>query len=249
MKKLCLMLVLIVGCATAPPYKPDPYLQERSLEIANKALGCIASFDRYIVHVVNSQDVNAWMDSSKHIYMTEGLLKLDKDSIMLISLHELGHDKLGHIYKRAAVSYGITTALIVANVFLPGVGLLNHAINPAVTNNFSKSQEFDADRYAAENFMRCSGISKEQIISIMTSLKLKGGGFWSTHPSLDDRVENIRQIRDESDQHQIQSTASGSPPYNAGMPPQGPPAGQVHSISPQVPALGIHKQNLPELHP
>jgi Zn-dependent protease with chaperone function len=205
-KKLCLMLIFVVGCATAPAYKPDPYLQQRSLEITNRALGCIASFDRYIVHVVNSQNVNASMDSNKHIYMTEGLLKLDTDSIMLVSLHELGHDKLGHIYKRAAVSYGITTALIVANVFLPGVGLLNHALNPAVTNNFSKSQEYDADRFAAEACIRCFGFTKEQVVKIMNNLSLKGGGFWSTHPSLEDRVKNVQEINPELNQPHIPNT-------------------------------------------
>ena len=194
MKRLCLIILLVVGCAGAPTYQADPALKQRTVRLASKVVNCVAPGEIYYIHLAQSNDPNAWLDSNKHIYITEGLMKFSNDTILLVVAHELGHDKLGHIYKSMAVSYGITGAMLAANFFVPGIGLLNHAVNPAVTNNYGKTHELDADRFAVESCMRCFGFTVEQSITIFKSLSLEGGGFWDAHPSLDDRIENLKKL-------------------------------------------------------
>jgi predicted Zn-dependent protease len=66
-----------------------------------------------------------------------------------------------------------------------------------VTNNFSKSQEFDADRLAVETCVSCFGFTIEQQIQILESIKkdsADAGGFWDRHPSWNDRIENVKRM-------------------------------------------------------
>jgi hypothetical protein len=61
------------------------------------------------------------------------------------------------IFPRGRRKAGRHRVMLVANAFIPGVGLLNHVINPAVTNNaVSKPQELEAD-LAAYKACLCMG--------------------------------------------------------------------------------------------
>lgn len=195
MKRLCLILILIVGCATGPTYNADPILKQRTFRTVNKAANCVNPGETYYIFLIQSDEANAWIEPGKKIYVTEGLLtKFSTNTILLVAAHEVSHDKLNHLYKKAAVTYGITGAMLAANLIVPGIGILNHAVNPAITNNYGKVHELDADRLAVESCIRCFGFTKEQSIEILKSLSLEGGGFWDSHPSLQDRVENISKL-------------------------------------------------------
>jgi len=139
----------------------------------------------------DTQEVNAWMDGEMNI--TLGALRYDDDTVTFIMAHELSHAKLNHVLNRKILSGGITAAMIFIGTLIPGAGLLNHAINPAVVNNFSKPQELDADKLASDTCLKL-GIPISKQIDIMNNLRkasADGGGFWSQHPSWDDRIQNI----------------------------------------------------------
>jgi Zn-dependent protease with chaperone function len=127
-----------------------------------------------------------------------GMLKSDDDVLIFVTAHELAHFQLGHHQKRMGVSAATTYAMLVVNSVVPGAGLLNRAINPAITNNFSKTQELDADGAAAKACMRCLGFSKEKVIEIMQRKKnmaaADGGGFWDKHPSWDERIAHVEGL-------------------------------------------------------
>lgn len=125
--------------------------------------------------------------------MTEGLFDLDDNVIMFALGHEVAHHHLGHVQKAMVASYATTGVMMAANVLIPGAGLLNHLINPAVVNNYSKEQEQEADMLAYKICV-CAGVAKDDVVSSLRSIKLQskeGGGFWDKHPSWDERIAAI----------------------------------------------------------
>lgn len=171
----------------------------RIYSISYKVGKCINPDIDYDVFISDKEEPNAWVNVSGNLTFTkEALEKYDDDILVFMAAHEIAHDKLGHVSKKIAVSSTITGAMIVANVLLPGAGLLNHIINPTITNNYSKTQEYDADQLASDFCVKCFGISIEKQIAIMQNIKRisksSGGGFWATHPSWNDRIKNIAEV-------------------------------------------------------
>ncbi len=206
MKKLAIVIIIILsisGCAhqQKPAYVIPQFIKDRPvLSIYQKTHRCLklsedGQSSRLLIHP--NKKVNAWIDDQNRVYLTEGIFNYDDGAITFIIAHELSHAKLKHIRSRKAVSYATTGVMMVVGSIIPGAGLLNWAVNPAVTNNFGKTQELDADRLASETLVKCFDISIERQIHILESLQKDAavaGGFWSTHPSFNDRIENIRQL-------------------------------------------------------
>ncbi|HPV50270.1 MAG TPA: M48 family metalloprotease, partial [Smithellaceae bacterium] len=154
-------------------------------------------------------------------FTKEALEKFDNDTLTFVAAHEIAHDKLGHVAKKIAVSSTITGALVVANVFLPGAGYLNHIINPTITNNYSKTQEYDADQMASDHCAQCFDMSIEKQITVMQKIekisKSSGGGFWATHPSWENRIKNVATTTKSSSQiRNIKTTAQSPSPLMEG---------------------------------
>jgi len=168
----------------------------RIFAITYKASKCINPDIDYDVYISDQEAPNAWVNVSGNITFTKSALeKYDDDTLSFMAAHEISHDKLGHVAKKMAVSHSITGVMLVANALLPGVGLLNYIINPTITNNYSKTQEYDADQLASDFCSKCFGMSIETQVAILQKMKKisksSGGGFWATHPSWDERVKNI----------------------------------------------------------
>jgi Zn-dependent protease with chaperone function len=195
MKKYLIIIafIFLAGCASAP-FVPDRSVNDRAYMIFTKVnnelktdiIGAFAKSN-------DGLEVNAWVDSNR-MYTTVGIFQYDDDTVTFIMAHELSHAKLNHVRNKRILGLGITAGMIVVNMVVPGAGLLNHAINPAIVNNFSKPQELEADKLASETCLKL-GIPLSKQIEIMNELRKasndSGGGFWSQHPSWDDRIENI----------------------------------------------------------
>lgn len=203
MKKLSLVIIaltLLCGCASNQKFVTD-YPSWDTRDRFKEIYGCMHLEEDGItprLFIARVKGINAWIDNDNRVYLTPGLYNYDDNTLMFIMAHELSHAKLKHIRNRQNVSYATTGVMMVAGFIVPGVGLLNHAVNPAVTNNFSKFQEYDADRLAAETLVKCFDISVDQQIHIIESLKKDtndAGGFWDRHPSWNDRIENIRGMQ------------------------------------------------------
>ena len=203
MKKLSLVtiaLTFLFGCAANNKFITD-YPPEDTRDQFTKIYECMRFGEDGIIprlFIARIKGINAWIDNDNRVYLTPGLYNYDDDTLKFIMAHELSHAKLKHIRNRQAVSYATTGAMMVAGFIVPGAGWLNHAVNPAVTNNFSKFQEYDADRLASKTLVKCFDISVEKQIHILESLKkdtTDAGGFWDRHPSWSDRIENIRGMQ------------------------------------------------------
>ncbi len=166
--------------------------------IVGRVTGCLMPEAKtYTVGISRDRRANASVNLSGQIVFTQGALRLwDDDTLTFVAAHEIAHDKLGHVGKKIAVSAVTSGIMLVADFFIPGVGLLNHAVNPAVVNNYSKTQELEADKTASEACGKCFGMTSEKQIAIMTKIRQtsqEGGGFWASHPAWSERIENIRK--------------------------------------------------------
>ncbi len=199
MKRKLLIVAIIVlfigGCSSTPTrqtYVIPADLKVRMNRVTAEVMGCISGEDVIRFYVSSSPVFNAWVSGNK-VYVTEVLLrKVDDDALKFVLSHEIAHNKLGHIKKAQAVSYATTGAMMVVGMFVPGAGYLNYAVNPAVVNNFSKLQEYDADKEAAKA-CDCLSVDAVEAMEVFGGIMDDGGGFWDRHPSWSDRIENIKE--------------------------------------------------------
>jgi len=193
MKKVIIYItiVLLLGCAHHKPYTPPKNLGIRMTTIGAEVLTCLNAPVNF--YIAKSKEQNAWIIDDK-VYFTEGLFDLDDDTLKFVMAHEISHLKLNHLKTIKKVSYATTGVMMVVNFVIPGAGLLNYLVNPAVVNNFTKTQEYEADKLASKTCL-CLGISIDRQVEILKNLKkaiADGGKFWDRHPSWDDRIANIK---------------------------------------------------------
>jgi Zn-dependent protease with chaperone function len=196
---LIIAALFLAGCAAAPTQKAyvvPQDVKDRVLPLFDKT--CRAMDTGGYLYLHEMQEINAWVDPADltGIHITLGALRYDDDTVTFILAHEVAHMKLNHMSNRKMVSGGVTVVMMAVNVLVPGAGLLNHAVNPAVVNNFSKPQELEADKLASDTCLKL-GIPISKQLDIMNELRKvsenSGGGFWDQHPSFADRISNIQK--------------------------------------------------------
>lgn len=201
MKKLWFVIIILLLTSCAHRQKTNYVIPQdilsRSVPIYYKVVGCLNISEPTKLFIHPDKKPNAWIDLKNNVYLTEGLFRYDDEMITFVLAHELSHAKLKHVRNQRNVSLATTGVMMVAGFIIPGAGLLNYAVNPAVTNNFNKFQEADADRLASESLVKCFDISVDQQVQLLQSMQYDvppGGGFWDRHPSWSDRIENIKQL-------------------------------------------------------
>jgi hypothetical protein len=143
---------------------------------------------------------NAWITKDNCLFFTTTLLnEVNIDMIECVMAHELAHYALEHIKKHQAVSTATSTVFEIANIFLPGIGWVNMLVNPTITRSYGRSQELEADRQAIA-FLEETGMihPKTKFIELLEHLEQhsqeRGFTLWATHPSIEDRIKNIRYM-------------------------------------------------------
>ena len=207
MKKLIPFVILsfLCGCAGSQQAAKTPYTIPANI----KARPTVAIYEtlhdcmqipynskNMRLYLMRGHAINAGVNKDGRIFITEGAFILDDESLTFILAHELSHVKLDHYNNRVTASYAVTGTMLIVNRIIPGAGYLNHIINPAIVNNFSKTQEYDADKMASEACQRCFNMSVEKQVHILKNLKaltVDAGGFWDTHPAWEDRIKNISE--------------------------------------------------------
>lgn len=196
MKKLVIIILILLaaGCAHTPEsnYAAPEHLKNRGYYLSQEVQKHIAPKNELVFYISPEKEPNAFLNKNA-VVLTEGLFAFDDNTIKFVIAHEVAHDILGHIREIKTVSYGVTGIMMVVNAIVPGAGLLNHVINPAVTRNYSKTQETEADMVAYRACLRM-GMTKSDVIKSLRSIQAvadTGGGFWDAHPSWDDRIKSI----------------------------------------------------------
>lgn len=161
--------------------------------------------------VVNSHQVNAFALPGGYIYVNRGLIESADRFDQLAGV--LGHE-IGHVIQRHSVEQmknqqklGAVASIACTLTSLCESELGKAAINiggTAVIARYSRADEFQADSEAVENVLRV-GIDPEGIPSLFDVLMQQRrtepsivGGWFSTHPLEESRIENARALIEAS---------------------------------------------------
>ncbi len=141
--------------------------------------------------VMETDEINAFANADKQIYVYTGLLKFVNNDAELAGViaHEIGHIVNNHVAKQNVINTVTSTAIYNANVDYR----LKAAAN--VTNNLSmlkmsRSEEYEAD-ITGVDLMTKAGYNPLAMVSVLYKISGNYADFTSTHPSGDKRTMYI----------------------------------------------------------
>ena len=158
--------------------------------------------------VTASATVNAFAfinDKQPTIALSLGMIRLlsaDEDAWAALFGHELAHLRLEHLSGKQDRREKAEIASSIAGVVLSAIGLpfasvATDASAALADRAYSRDDEREADRIGLE-YMRRAGFAETGAISLQQRLLTIRGGtsipFLSTHPSGEERIENLRQL-------------------------------------------------------
>ena len=170
-------------------------------ESINRVIGANFSeelgFYKPVVHKENFS--NAWVTTGGEINITLNLLKnLGEVGRVCVISHELAHLKSNHYFSKVGISTFTSAAMSVAGAFVPGLGYLDYAVNPAITNSFGRKFELSADELAVE-YIKKTGLTKADYVKFLYWMKENLDGsdrsattsIFSTHPATQERINEL----------------------------------------------------------
>ena len=163
----------------------------------------------YYVAVLDSSQINAFASSGGHILVTRGLLECatSEDALAAVLAHEIAHIQLQHGIKAIKgdrwTNAALTVASSTASALTEGemsevLDAFDESVDSIVTTmvntGYSQSQEYEADATALE-IMAAAGYNPHAMLDMLNELRVRqpksSGGFASTHPSADKRLDKV----------------------------------------------------------
>ena len=154
-------------------------------------------FYKPVVHKANFS--NAWVTTGGEINITFNLLRnLDEAGRICVISHELAHLKSSHYFSKVGISTFTSAVMSAAGTFVPGLGYLDHLVNPAITNSFGRQFELSADELAVE-YIKKTGLTKADYVKFLYWMKENLDGLdrsatasiFSTHPATQERINEL----------------------------------------------------------
>jgi predicted Zn-dependent protease len=150
------------------------------------------------IGIIDDPQINAANAGGGHYYLTTGLLeKASEDQLRGILAHEIAHDDLGHVAKLQTLGAGLSLGAVLLEQLLPGSGAVTPLAGELIARGYSRREEYAADRHGVTILNR-AGHPKHVLIDALSwvsrSSKGGGGGFLSTHPDTEDRIEELRRL-------------------------------------------------------
>jgi Zn-dependent protease with chaperone function len=208
---ICLLFVLfIVGCAGPRTQICNPANSLGCLnatEVWGQSINTVvaANFPRelgFYKPVVHKADfLNAWVATGGDINITLNLLRnLDQQGRLCVISHELAHLKSNHYVSKVGISTFTSAVMSVAGMFMPGIGYLDHVVNPAITNSFGRQFEISADELAVE-YIKKIGLTKSDYLKFLYWMKKnlddsessETTSIFSTHPATQKRINQLKR--------------------------------------------------------
>lgn len=189
----------------APPEKVRPNenivvrLVDRTVEFQTEKIGVKVNK----IKVIPAAEVNAFVDDSNNLYLTNSLLRFvnDDNQLAVIIGHELAHIERGHVVKRMGVGVLVGILAAAAEAIITsgqGSGDLSWLITQAVVSKFSRDQEREAD-YFGLKYAYLAGYDIEKGVDVWLDLGSSAPAsltksFLSTHPTSSERLARLRKI-------------------------------------------------------
>jgi predicted Zn-dependent protease len=152
------------------------------------------------VGIVDDPNINAANAGGGKFYVTTGLLeKANDEQLRGVLAHEIAHDDLGHVAKAQVLGAGLNLGMVLLEKIIPGSGAISPIAGTLIARGYSRKEEYEADRHGVELLQRAR-YPKETMISALEWVMRQekrdggGGGFLSTHPATEDRIEALRRL-------------------------------------------------------
>jgi predicted Zn-dependent protease len=209
MKKILLLILIIAsGCQSAPKAcvgcEHDLYLWKVAVDTVVHANFPDEEYNA-VVHYADFS--NAWVTTGNAVHITDDLLhQLTTEQRVAVAAHEIGHLKAGHYYSSMGISILTSLVFTVANVFIPGVGYAEYLVKPAVVGGFSRPQELEADRLGVGYLVKAE-TPPHHLIEVFDIFRKESRGksdeasYFSTHPTTQERIEQVKSFYEVSEPH------------------------------------------------
>lgn len=191
----------------------DTKLLQRILATAEKIVQAAGegSNPEFVLLASGAVNAFAYVDGTRPtIALSLGMIRLlsgDDGAWAALFGHELAHLRLDHIRAmkdrrdRAEVASSIAGAIL-SVVGLPFAGIAADATTALADRAYSRDDEREADRVGLQ-YMRQAGFADAGAIRLQQRLLAARGSapflFLSTHPSGEDRIEQLRQLMRSGD--------------------------------------------------
>lgn len=141
--------------------------------------------------VIETDEVNAFANADKQIYVYTGLLKFVNNDAELAGViaHEIGHIVNNHVAKQNVVNTVTSTAIYNANMDYRLKAMTNTANNLTMLK-MSRTEEYEAD-ITGVDLMTKAGYNPLAMVSVLYKIGGCYKDFTSTHPSGDKRTMYI----------------------------------------------------------
>ena len=152
------------------------------------------------IGVTDDREINAGNAGGGQFFVTRGLLEQANDEQLLgVLAHEIAHEDLGHVAKLQMLGAGLNIGVALLERFFPGSSAITPIAGSLIANSYSRSEELAADQHGVE-LLRRAGYSKQVMINSLswianTSGGQAGGGFLSTHPATEERIQALRRMQ------------------------------------------------------
>lgn len=149
--------------------------------------------------VVDDPQINAGSAGSGQFIVTTGLLnKANDQQLQSILAHEIAHDDLGHVAKAQSLGAGLNIATVLLEQYFPGAGQLAPIAGNLAIRAYGRTEEYAADKHGVVLLRKINLDGKQMMVNTLTWLQQttggSSGGFFSTHPATDDRVDRVRNL-------------------------------------------------------
>lgn len=141
--------------------------------------------------VIETDEVNAFANADKEIYVYTGLLKFVNNDAELAGViaHEIGHIVNHHVAKQNVVNTVTSTAIYNVNLDARLKAGMNTANNLTMLK-MSRTEEYEAD-ITGVDLMTKAGYNPLAMVSVLFKIGGSYADFTSTHPSGDKRTMYI----------------------------------------------------------
>jgi predicted Zn-dependent protease len=151
------------------------------------------------VGIIDEDTINAASAGNGQFLVTRGLLERANDAQLAgVLAHEIAHDDLNHVAKAQILGTGLNVGMVILDQIFPGSGAIAPIAGQLVMNRYTQSEEYAADRHGMailERAGKSPAIMADTLAWLKSTEGGSSGGFFSTHPATDDRIEALRRAR------------------------------------------------------